>query len=242
MKQRLLVSVRGPIEALAAARGGAHIADVEYPASALGTPYPLNIWAVRRRLNRARLRRMAVSTNIGEHQANRGTACQAALGVALAGADLIKFGLAELTLEAATYLGKSIVRTMRNWFPDKKVFPAVFVDEEMCRFFDPIAEGPVLAHEIGSDGILLDTYTKDRGLGLLDHVSIADIRRFARALHRQRREAWVAGSVTREEMPSLWSAGVDVVCVRGAACEPGTAAGRFGTVTEARVRGLVATL
>ena len=39
----LLVSVRGPQEALAAAEGGAHIADVEYPASALGTPYPLNI-------------------------------------------------------------------------------------------------------------------------------------------------------------------------------------------------------
>lgn len=44
---RLLVSVRGPKEALAAAEGGAHIADVEYPASALGTPYPLNIKAVR---------------------------------------------------------------------------------------------------------------------------------------------------------------------------------------------------
>ena len=34
--QRLLVSVRGPNEAVAAAKGGAHIADVEYPASALG--------------------------------------------------------------------------------------------------------------------------------------------------------------------------------------------------------------
>lgn len=32
---RLLVSVRGPQEALAAAERGAHIADVEYPASAL---------------------------------------------------------------------------------------------------------------------------------------------------------------------------------------------------------------
>ncbi len=31
--QRLLVSVRVPIEAVEAAKGGAHIADVEYPAS-----------------------------------------------------------------------------------------------------------------------------------------------------------------------------------------------------------------
>ncbi|MEW6715801.1 MAG: (5-formylfuran-3-yl)methyl phosphate synthase [Nitrospirota bacterium] len=51
--QRLLVSVRGPREALAAIKGGAHIADVEYPASALGTPYPLNIMTVRNRLNKA---------------------------------------------------------------------------------------------------------------------------------------------------------------------------------------------
>lgn len=36
--QRLLVSVRGPDEAVAAAKGGAHIADAEYPGSALGTP------------------------------------------------------------------------------------------------------------------------------------------------------------------------------------------------------------
>lgn len=40
---RLLVSVRGPQEALAAAEGAAHIADVEYPASALGSSYALNI-------------------------------------------------------------------------------------------------------------------------------------------------------------------------------------------------------
>lgn len=33
---RLLVSVRGPDEALAAAKGGAHIADEEFSGSALG--------------------------------------------------------------------------------------------------------------------------------------------------------------------------------------------------------------
>lgn len=37
---RLLVSVRGPNEAVEAAKGGAHIADVEFPGSALGTLYP----------------------------------------------------------------------------------------------------------------------------------------------------------------------------------------------------------
>ena len=37
-KQRLLISIRGPKEAKTAIKGGAHIVDVEFPASALGTP------------------------------------------------------------------------------------------------------------------------------------------------------------------------------------------------------------
>ena len=88
--QRLLVSVRGPKEALAAIKGGAQIADVEYPASALGTPYPLNIMTVRNRLNKAGYKKIPVSTNIGEVPGVRASSCQAALGVSTSGADLIK--------------------------------------------------------------------------------------------------------------------------------------------------------
>lgn len=79
---RQLVSVREPAEAGAAAQGGAHIIDVEYPASALGTPYPFNIRAVRQRLDEARFEDTPISTNIGAEQPVRSTACQAALGVA----------------------------------------------------------------------------------------------------------------------------------------------------------------
>ena len=64
--QRLLVSVRGPREAIAAVKGGAHIADVEYPGSALGTPYPLNVRAVREGLDEAGFDRIPISTNIGK--------------------------------------------------------------------------------------------------------------------------------------------------------------------------------
>ena len=99
--QRLLVSIRGPKEAVEMAEGGAHIADVEYPASALGTPYPLNILAVRNRLNRAGYKKVLVSTNIGEKQYDRASACQAALGVARAGSEIIKCGLAGFPFETA---------------------------------------------------------------------------------------------------------------------------------------------
>ncbi len=52
----------------------------------------------------------------------------------------------------------------------------------------------------------------------------------------------MAGSIVKEELPGLWAAGVDVVCVRGAACQKGTGPGRFGEVTAPLVKKLVATI
>jgi len=236
---KLLVSVRGPVEAVAAARGGAAIADVEYPASALGTPYPLNIRAVRNRLNRAGFDRVLVSTNIGEIPNERANACQAALGVAT---DLIKFGLGEMPLEAAAYLGREIVRTVRQWYPRKKVYPAVFVDHDMQRFFDVFRDSIQLAKRINSHGVLIDTFNKSIGRGLLDYCTVRDLKGWASKMHRINREAWIAGSIHKDELLSLWQAGADVICVRGAACEPGKGSERFGQVSSKIVANLVATI
>jgi uncharacterized protein (UPF0264 family) len=239
--QRLLVSVRGPVEALAAAKGGALIADVEYPASALGTPYPLNIDEVVRSIRRA-YSGVQISTNIGEIPNERANACQAALGVATAGADLIKFGMAELPLEAAAYLGKTIVRTVKHWYPKKRLFPAVFVDKDKQRFFKAFEESPALAKAIGADGVLIDTFDKGLGKGLTDYASLSEIGKWIRKLHAQGKEAWLAGSISLDELPSLWEIGADVICVRGAACERGEKPGRFGAVSAEIVKSLVATV
>lgn len=240
--QALLVSIRGKNEAIAAAKGAAMIADVEYPASALGTPYPLNISTVRTALNQRRFKQVLVSTNIGEKQHERANACQAALGVATAGADLIKFGLAELPLEPAVYQGREIVRTVRKWHSKKRLYPAVFVDEDLLRFLDPFRDGAALVKSIGADGLLIDTFNKATGKGLLDYCKIAQITELSSQLHRMRKEMWLAGSIQLEELPQLWNAGADVICVRGAACKPGKVGGRFGEVSTAIVRKLVDTI
>jgi hypothetical protein len=239
--QRLLISVRGPQEAVAAIKGGAHIADVEYPASALGTPYPLNIFTVRNRLNRAGYKRIPVSTNIGEVPGVRASSCQAALGVATAGADIIKCGMAELPYAAAVYLGNLMVRSIKKFYPRKEVVPAVFVDDDMRRYFDPFAEGIELVKEINADGILIDTFNKSIGKGLLDYCTTKDLRTLANRCHKAGKEAWIAGSITKEELPNLWATGVDVICVRGAACEK-TGKGRFGEVRLKIVKDLVSTM
>lgn len=240
-KQKLLISVRGQKEALETARGGAHIADVEFPASALGTPYPLNIYSVRKKLNEGGYSKVMVSTNIGEKQQDRTSACQSALGVATAGADIIKFGLAELPYKAAAYIGGSIVRSVKKFYRVKKVIPAVFIDMDMRRFFDPFKEGPKLSVETKADGFLIDTYNKLIGKGLLDYCSIKEITHFAKACHKAKKEAWIAGSITLEELPDLWSTGVNVICIRAAACEQ-KGKGRFGKLKARIVTELVATI
>lgn len=239
--QKLLISVRGPREAMEAARGGAHIADVEYPASALGTPYPLNILTVRNRLNQAKYLNIEVSTNIGEKQHDRASACQAALGVATAGANLVKCGLAELPLEVATYICDTIVRTVKKFHPKKSVIPAVFVDTDLQRFFDPFNEGPELVANTKADGLLLDTFNKSIGKGLLDYCTLEDISRLVAGCHKIKKEAWIAGSIALEEMPELWATGVDVICIRGTACEQ-KGPGRFGEVKAKIVAELVTTM
>lgn len=240
--QRLLVSVRGPNEAVSAAKGGAHIADVEYPGSALGTPYPLNIKAVRDALDEAGFKDVPISTNIGEEQPRRSTACQAALGVAVAGADYVKCGLAGLDPKAAAYLGRNLVRTIRQWCPEKKVYPAVFPEEEFAVGFDPLADGPRLVEEINSDGLLIDTFRKDIGKSLLDYYSVDQIIAFVDQLHRIEKEAWIAGSLGKIDLVQLWPTGVDVICVRGAACEAIEGSARFGEVRSEVVGELVATI
>jgi (5-formylfuran-3-yl)methyl phosphate synthase len=240
--QRLLISVRGPCEAVIAAKGGAHIADVEYPASALGTPYPLNIKAVRDRLDRERFTNIPISTNIGEEQSVRSTACQAALGVALAGADYVKCGLAELEPKAAEYLAKNLVRTVREWFPKKRIYPAVFCDPELVQFFDPLTSGRQLVEKTESDGLLIDTFNKQRGKGLLDYYSIEQIAQFVEQLHAIEKEAWIAGSIFKAQLRRLWQTGVDVICVRGAACASTTDGDRFGEVSEGIVADLSSTI
>lgn len=239
---RLLVSVRGPNEALTAAEGGAHIADVEYPGSALGTPYPLNIKAVRRRLDENDYQRVSISTNIGEDQPVRSTACQAALGVATAGADYVKCGLAGLDPKAAAYLGRSLVRTVREWWPDKRVYPAVFPDEEYAVSFDPLKDGPSLVEEIDCDGLLIDTFNKSIGKGLLDYYTMDQLAKFVDDIHSVGKEAWIAGSVSGSQLPELWKTHVDVICVRGAACSAVHGDGRFGEVESEIVRALVDTI
>ena len=233
--QRLLVSVQGKNEALEAIEGGAKIVDAENPDSALGKVYPLNIASIKGVA--VRHRGVAVSTNIGEKQLNRRTACQSALGVATAGADIVKVGMASLDEGRVKLLTDRVTRTVKYWYPRKRIVPAFFADTALRRIFEPIAHVEWLAQCANIDGILIDTFNKKAGKDLLDYLDVNAIKRFVRACHERKLEAWIAGSIKASQIAMLWGSGVDVVCVRSAAC--GSGADRKGKVEASLVRRLV---
>jgi uncharacterized protein (UPF0264 family) len=148
-----------------------------------------------------------------------------------------------MSLGEATEFGPAIVRTVKQWFPKKQCIPALFADERLAKWYiDPIKDGPDLARHMKADGLLVDTFDKGLGMGLLDYYTPADIKRFVDKCHKRGLEAWVAGSIGKDELPKLWGVGVDVVCVRVAACKPGTGPGRVGEVSSALVKELVDTI
>jgi uncharacterized protein (UPF0264 family) len=122
------------------------------------------------------------------------------------------------------------------------VYPVVFPEDEFSILLDPLTDGPSLAQGSDSDGLLIDTYGKDIGMGLLDYYSVGQITEFVGRLHDLGKEAWVAGSIIRDDLRELWTTGVDVICVRAAACEPRPGSERFGAVRAAIVADLVSTL
>lgn len=235
--QRLLVSVRGKNDAIEAVAGGAHIIDVEYPGSALGTPYPVNIQAVRSHVPRDRM----VATNIGEKQYVWATASQAALGVAIAGADIIKVGLAELQPKKAIYVMERVVRNVKKWAPEKTLIAVFFADEELRGVLDPITQAQQVAITAKTEGILIDTFSKERGKGLLDWFTLRQVDMFVEHCHQNGIEAWIAGSISREQMPDLWKTGVDVICIREAATAR-IKSGRMGKVSRVLVEELIKTI
>ena len=70
-----------------------------------------------------------------------------------------------------------------------------------------------------ADGLLVDTFDKGLGKGLLDYYTLGDIRRFVKKCHDRKLEAWLAGSIAKEELPDLWrSAASTDIANRGTIC------------------------
>jgi uncharacterized protein (UPF0264 family) len=228
---RLLVSVRSADEVRPAVEGGADIIDAKEPArGALGRVSAATLRAI--------LSRVPPECHFSVALGDVGST--EAVNSALAGWShvdhgspiYLKLGFAGVTLPAT--IARVIRHTVRvaSRHPMLQVIPVAYADAHRARAVPPhvLLE---LAAESQASGLLVDTYIKD-GRGLLSWLEPGALARWIEAVHRTGLLAAVAGALRPDDLYHLRGMGVDVVGVRGAACE----GGREGWVTSDRVRSL----
>jgi uncharacterized protein (UPF0264 family) len=231
---RLLVSVVSAEEVAAALEGGADVVDVKNPAEgSLGAPTPGLLREIRSFVTPPVL----LSAALGDAPHLPGTMALAAAGAVACGADYVKVGLLgsarpEQALELI--LAARLAASEAN--PRAKLVAVAYADASRVGALPPAAL-PAIARQAGAHGVMLDTAVKDgtSTFGALGEDALAAFVAEARALGLM---TALAGALRLDDFPRLRSLGVDLVGVRGSACD----GGRGGRVSAARVGRLRAAL
>jgi len=220
---RLLVSVRGSVEARAALAGGADVIDAKDPArGALGPVQRDRLAAIRRAVGAAR----PVSAALGDA---RDDAMVAAGAAAAAGVAFVKLGFGGVTSEARA---RSLARAARRGAASSTAVVLVaYADWRRATSLAPDRLVAV-AVDAGAAGLLLDTAGKDAPLFAIESPDA--VAAWVAAVQAAGLFAALAGSLSGRDFATARALGAELVGVRGAAC----VGGRTGPVSRARVAAL----
>ena len=229
---KVLISIRSFEELLSAIEGGADIIDLKNPSEgSLGASFPWLIKKIRNYNND-----FTLSVAIGDMPNLPGTAALAASGAVTCGADIVKVGLFGPTSfnEGVTLL-ESIVKATKDINQNTLVVGAGYAD---FKFFNGInsMDIPAICNSAGADVAMLDTYLKD-GRRLFDFINSEQLRDFVNKAHEFKLLAALAGSISSEDINSLYRLGVDIIGFRGAVCSGSNR--RNGVLEVNRVRKIV---
>ncbi|MHC1566953.1 MAG: (5-formylfuran-3-yl)methyl phosphate synthase [Candidatus Syntropharchaeia archaeon] len=209
---KLLVSPRNVEEAKAAVRGGSDIIDVKNPnEGSLGANFPWVIRSIRDAIGD-----VTMSATIGDFDYKPGTASLAALGAALSGAEYIKVGLKVKEKKEAEEIIESVVRSVKGFYPEKKVVSAAYSDYERFGTISPL-EIPEIAENAGADVVMVDTGIKD-GRSTLEFLSEEDLNMFISDARKRGMKTALAGSLTFGDIPTVIRINPDIIGVRGIVC------------------------
>ncbi len=230
---KLLISPSDEREAEEAVIGGADIIDVKNPKEGpLGASFP---WIIKR-IRKEAPPHVEVSCTLGDAPNLPGTMALAALGAASLGVNYIKVGLHQLkTKDEAICIMKSVVRAVRECDTSIKVVATGYADASRVGSVNPMLI-PQIASAAECDIAMLDTAVKD-GLTLFQFLNINQLKNFVDETHSYGLQAALAGSLRKEDLPVLKSAGADVVGLRGAACTGGDRV--LGRITRENVLEIV---
>lgn len=212
---KLLVSVVDEEEALNAFEGGCDILDVKNPyEGSLGANHPSTI----RKIVEKFKGKIEISTTIGDLPNLPGTASLAALGAASLGVDYVKAGLLGVNdYKSALKLMSWIVKAVKEENMNVKVIACCYADYGLIGSLNPIYL-PIVAHESGADGILIDVKTKSGGkiFKFLNVEQLAQIYSKAKEL---KLITALAGGLDLEDISVAVRLKVDVLGVRRGVCD-----------------------
>jgi len=212
---KLLISPLDRDEALEAVKGGAGIIDVKNPAEgSLGANFPWIISEIKGLLPNG----VELSATIGDFPNLPGTASLAALGVASLGVNYIKIGLYGVNSpQDAIKLASSTVRAVKESYSNTKVVIAGYADYDRIDSI-PSHLIPSIAEKSEADIAMLDTAVKD-GTNLFSFLNMEQLEEFTGNSHNSGIKVALGGSLTQKHIQPLSEIGVDIIGIRGAACQ-----------------------
>jgi (5-formylfuran-3-yl)methyl phosphate synthase len=233
---RLLVSVRNPDEASAALRGGADWIDLKEPQRGpLGAVDAATArHVVERVAGRSPLSAAAGELNQWRNPTSRGAyppgpdAEQKLTEVP--GISLLKLGLS--ACRDTDWQSPLQIAQREMAAADKQLVAVIYADHATAQSPRPQAIVDFAA-EAECPWVLIDTFDKQAG-ALMDHFSAQQLQTLLQSINASGRRAVVAGSLNLDVIANLPLDLIDMVAVRGAACE----GGRNGTICEQRVAAL----
>ena len=160
-----------------------------------------------------------LSATIGDFPNLPGTASLAALGAAVAGADIIKIGLKGPTTEnECIFLMNKVVKAVKDYNKNIKVVAAGYADKIRMESSPDFLSLPVIAAKSGADIVMLDTYIKD-GKGLFDFLTVDQLKLFRDKAKELDLDVALAGNLRKESLSKIKEILPDIIGVRSIVCE-----------------------
>ncbi len=198
----------------------------------LGASFP---WTIKQ-IRTVTPKNLEVSCTIGDLPNLPGSVALTALGAASTGVNYVKASLYALkTSQDAIYMMQNVVKAVKEYDSGIKVVAAGYADANRVGSVSPQLV-PQIAKDAGCDLAMLDTAVKD-GKTLLDFQTPAQLKAFVDETHGYGLKAALAGSLRLEHLSILCALEVDIIGLRGAACNGGDRV--TGRITKENVQKIV---
>jgi hypothetical protein len=208
----LMVSVQDLGEALEAVKGRADIVDVKnLKETIIGSNFPPVIREVRNAFPKEK----HVSVTLGSVPNQAGTVSLAVYGAAALHATSVKVGFVDCDYDSALRILNESRRALEG-FPTKLI-AATFADSHLYNGRIDPADVVKLGKASHSDGMLIDTLTKD-GRNLFDFMSEKKLKELVTEAKEAGMSTALSGHLRMSDMDVLTRINPDIVGVRGAVC------------------------